>query len=86
MEIVYNDDDVSCEYKTINSHKTVSAHNDCAVCVPPQSMAQQTEQHDHRSLYPPIEPYDTGFLKVTDVHTLYYEQSGNAKGNPILFV
>ncbi|BFY98032.1 hypothetical protein BsWGS_01072 [Bradybaena similaris] len=49
-------------------------------------MAQQTDQHDHRSLYPPIEPYDTGFLKVTDVHTLYYEQSGNAGGNPVLFV
>jgi len=25
-------------------------------------------------LYPAIEPFDTGTLKVNDRHTLYYEQ------------
>ena len=30
-----------------------------------------------RTLYPPVEAYDTGMLPVSDVHTLYYEQSGN---------
>lgn len=34
-----------------------------------------------RSMYPDIEPYDTGFLKVSDVHTVYYEQSGNPDGH-----
>ncbi|XP_038044675.1 probable proline iminopeptidase [Patiria miniata] len=38
------------------------------------------------SMYPPIEPYDTGRLKVDDIHELYYEQSGKPDGNPILFV
>jgi len=33
-------------------------------------------------LYPEIEPYDTGFLKVSDIHNVYYEQSGNPNGNP----
>ncbi|EDV27169.1 expressed hypothetical protein [Trichoplax adhaerens] len=37
-------------------------------------------------LYPEIEPYDTGFLKVSDLHTIYYEQSGNASGNPVIFL
>ncbi|EPT05532.1 hypothetical protein FOMPIDRAFT_1021343 [Fomitopsis schrenkii] len=36
--------------------------------------------------YPPIEPYETGKLKVSDLHTLYYEISGNAKGNPVVFL
>ncbi len=41
---------------------------------------------DRRTLYPPIEPYDHGMLVVSPVHTLYYEQSGNPSGKPVLFV
>jgi proline iminopeptidase len=36
--------------------------------------------------YPPIEPYDQGFLAVGDGHELYYEQCGNPRGKPALFV
>lgn len=39
-----------------------------------------------RDLYPDIEPYDQGFLQVSPVHTLYYEQSGNPRGKPVLFL
>jgi proline iminopeptidase len=39
-----------------------------------------------RTLYGEIEPYDSGLLKVTDVHQLYYEQCGNPKGKPVLFL
>lgn len=39
-----------------------------------------------RSLYPPIEPFDTGYLKVSDLHTLYYEQVGNPDGKPAVFL
>jgi proline iminopeptidase len=39
-----------------------------------------------RSLYPAIEPFDRGMLKVSDLHTLYYEQSGNPHGKPVVFV
>ena len=35
-----------------------------------------------RTLYPPIEPHLTGFLKVSDVHDVYYEESGNPGGIP----
>ncbi len=41
---------------------------------------------DRRTLYPPIEPYEKGMLAVSPVHTLYYEQSGNPKGKPVVFV
>ena len=39
-----------------------------------------------RTFYPPIEPYDTGMLAVSDVHAVYYEQSGNPNGKPVVFV
>ena len=39
-----------------------------------------------REQYPAIEPYDRGFIAVGDGHELYYEQSGNPRGKPALFV
>jgi proline iminopeptidase len=39
-----------------------------------------------RDLYPPIEAYDEGRLPVSPVHTLYYEQSGNPEGQPVVFL
>jgi proline iminopeptidase len=39
-----------------------------------------------RTLYPPIEPYDTGTLAVSDLHTIYYEQCGNPEGLPVVFL
>lgn len=37
-------------------------------------------------VFPEIEPYDSGFLKVGDIHEIYYEQSGNPEGKPIFFL
>ncbi len=39
-----------------------------------------------RDLYPPLTPYSQGFLSVDETHTLYWEQSGNPDGVPILTV
>jgi proline iminopeptidase len=41
---------------------------------------------ERRTLYPEIEPYDTGRLQVSPVHDLYYEQCGNAAGKPVVFL
>ena len=35
-------------------------------------------------LFPPITPYSSGFLQVDDVHNIYWEQSGNPDGVPIV--
>lgn len=35
----------------------------------------------NKKLYPHIEPYSTGLLKVSDLHTIYWEQSGNPNGH-----
>lgn len=39
-----------------------------------------------RTLYPEIEPYDTGRLQVDDRHALYYEQCGNPDGKPVVML
>jgi len=39
-----------------------------------------------RSLYPEIESFDQGMLQVSALHTLYYEQSGNPEGKPVVFL
>ena len=39
-----------------------------------------------KTLYPPIEPFDTGRLKVSPIHELYYEQVGNPNGQPAVFL
>jgi proline iminopeptidase len=39
-----------------------------------------------RDYFPPIEPFEKGRLKVSELHELYYEQSGNPTGRPIIFL
>ena len=39
-----------------------------------------------RDLFPPIEPYAAGTLAVDGRHTLYWEQSGNPQGVPVIFL
>ncbi|MBK8974439.1 MAG: prolyl aminopeptidase [Planctomycetes bacterium] len=39
-----------------------------------------------RTLYPEIEPYETGMLRVSDTHEIYWEQSGNPNGKPVVFL
>jgi proline iminopeptidase len=42
---------------------------------------------DTRSvLHPPIEPHDSGMLPLDDVHTMYWETSGNPGGVPVVFL
>jgi proline iminopeptidase len=37
-------------------------------------------------LYPEIEPYRTGTLKVSSIHEIYFEESGNPQGKPAIFL
>ncbi len=41
---------------------------------------------DRRTFYPEIEPYRRGELEVGGGHTLYFEESGNPKGKPVVFL
>jgi proline iminopeptidase len=39
-----------------------------------------------RTLYPEIQPYETGMLDVGDGHSLYWELSGNPDGKPAVML
>ncbi len=39
-----------------------------------------------RQLYSPREPYNQGQLKVSDLHTIHFEESGNPEGKPIVLL
>jgi proline iminopeptidase len=42
--------------------------------------------NSRRDLFPPIEPYRTGRLRLDSRHTMYWEESGNPHGVPALFL
>ncbi len=39
-----------------------------------------------RELYPAVEAYRTGHLNVSSLHAIYFEESGNPSGKPVVFV
>jgi proline iminopeptidase len=39
-----------------------------------------------KALYSEIEPYDSGYIRVSPVHELYYEQCGAPNGKPVVFL
>lgn len=51
-----------------------------------ESPPKPIKPHSPFDLFPAITPYSSGFLTVDSVHNLYWEQSGNPDGVPILFI
>lgn len=45
-------------------------------------MSQETAYN----LYPELEPYNSGWLPVSNGHRIYYEQCGNPAGKPVVFL
>jgi hypothetical protein len=51
-----------------------------------KTMSTLTQSSVLRDLYPEIEPFNMGFLKVSDLHEIYYEESGNKNGKPAVYL
>ncbi|MBI2362518.1 MAG: alpha/beta fold hydrolase, partial [Elusimicrobia bacterium] len=39
-----------------------------------------------RELYPEIAPYREGMLKVSELHSIHWEECGNPDGKPVVFL
>ena len=39
-----------------------------------------------RDFFPPIKPYRRGWLRASSIHTLHFEECGNPKGRPLVFL
>jgi len=48
-----------------------------------QCQSPQESVNEELNLWPPIDPYETGYLKVSDIHEIYYEVCGNPEGKPV---
>lgn len=53
---------------------------------PPFAAKPKAMTHLAHALFAPLEPYRSGTLAVDPVHTLYWEESGNPQGVPVLFL
>jgi proline iminopeptidase len=47
---------------------------------------QRTVRRVPGTLYPAIRPYRKAYLRVSPLHELYYEESGNPRGKPVVFL
>ncbi len=41
-------------------------------------------EHEEGALWPESQPYQTGYLKVSDIHEIFYQLGGNPKGQPVM--
>jgi proline iminopeptidase len=37
-------------------------------------------------LWPPLKPYKTGYLQVSDLHQIFYQLGGNPEGKPVMVI
>lgn len=49
-------------------------------------MEKAINRDPYNWMYPSIEPYRTEKLPVSAIHTLYFEECGNPKGKPVVFL
>src|SRR5260370_7262600 len=54
--------------------------------MPNHPLSRSTVKDPVTWLYPDIEPYRTGRLQVSPVHEIYFEESGNPSGKPVIFL
>jgi proline iminopeptidase len=52
------------------------------VCVGPSARGDGATEASE-TLFPPIQPYESGYVQVSDVHQVYYELCGNPAGKPV---
>src|SRR6187551_2276518 len=66
-----------------------------ARCSPESNMAKKKKKSARKppaparkagDFYPPVKTFNSGFLRVSPVHELYFEESGNPKGKPVVFL
>lgn len=50
------------------------------------SCKQALENQTTDKLYPPIQPYKTGYLKVSNLHEIFYQLAGNPDGKPVMVI
>ena len=68
--------------------RQVAATRKATTATPPAGARRPAgaKQAAASALYPPIRPFHKAHLRVSALHELYYEESGNAKGKAVVFL
>jgi hypothetical protein len=51
-----------------------------------EALTDNEDSFAKTALYPPIKAYNSGMLKVSDLHSIYYSEYGNPNGKPVIFI
>lgn len=73
-------------FRTMSSTKLGSQSAAGVIDYAPSARSLQGPKSSLRTLYPPIDAYESGKLAVDGHHELYYEWSGNPDGYPVVFL
>jgi proline iminopeptidase len=66
----------ACDLRWRRANKAFRAH----------AAHENLRSMSERTLYAPQEPFHQGHLRVSDLHEIYFEESGNPHGKPVVFV
>jgi len=75
--------------KRPSARRTKSTGRHSARVVSPRRAVQRSaaaRPQRLRGLYPAVAPYRTGFLRVSSIHEIYFEECGNPRGKPAVFL
>ena len=70
--------------RTLATAAVVTLLTACGTAPAPSTSEESQPTTPQSPLYPEIEPFTTGHLKVSELHEIYYELSGNQEGEPVL--
>jgi proline iminopeptidase len=69
------------------SRRSISAAKSTSRSVKARELPRSSSRSaPRRELYPPLEPFRHGYLRVSDIHEIYYEECGNPAGKPAVFL
>jgi proline iminopeptidase len=70
----------------MKTHKYLKVLTGILILISVFGCSERRSSDNETNLWPEIEPFDTGYLKVSDIHEIYYELCGNPDGIPVFVI
>jgi len=74
------------KYRGIKTHNYLKVLFAVVILTTVFGCSEKKTANDEINLWPEIEPFDSGYLKVSDIHEIYYELCGNPDGIPVFVI
>jgi proline iminopeptidase len=70
----------------MKTHKYLKVLTGILILISVFGCSERRSSDNETNLWPEIEPFDTGYLQVSDIHEIYYELCGNPDGIPVFVI